>query len=72
MCGPIGILSGSATIKQFKAQASYARFGTSIASAGDLNDDNYKGNSNVHCKTIIFGGNLILAILTVKTKSAKI
>lgn len=42
LCGPIGILSGSATINNFKSQANYARFGTSITSAGDLNDDSYK------------------------------
>lgn len=42
LCGPIGILSGSATEQLYKSEANYARFGTSIASAGDLNNDKYK------------------------------
>lgn len=45
LCGPIGILSGSAKIKNFRKEANYARFGTSIASAGDLNDDLYQGTN---------------------------
>ncbi|XP_053374637.1 integrin alpha-5-like isoform X2 [Mercenaria mercenaria] len=42
VCGPIGILSGAATVASLKEGTANARFGTSIADAGDLDLDGYK------------------------------
>ncbi|KAL4222885.1 hypothetical protein ACF0H5_018925 [Mactra antiquata] len=42
VCGPIGILSGSARYAILKEMSAFARFGSSIASVGDLNKDGYK------------------------------
>ncbi|KAL4222884.1 FG-GAP repeat [Mactra antiquata] len=42
VCGPIGILSGSARYTILKEMSAFARFGSSIASVGDLNKDGYK------------------------------
>ena len=44
VCGPIGILSGGAKYPGIKDKVEFARFGTSISSAGDLNGDDYNGN----------------------------
>ncbi|XP_053407448.1 integrin alpha-4-like [Mercenaria mercenaria] len=41
ICGPIGILSGGANVASLKDKASFARFGSAISSAGDLDHDSY-------------------------------
>ncbi|KAL3831425.1 hypothetical protein ACJMK2_023176 [Sinanodonta woodiana] len=43
ICGPIAVLTGAASDPSLRKFAAYARFGTAISSAGDLNHDGYKG-----------------------------
>ncbi|KAL3831428.1 hypothetical protein ACJMK2_023179, partial [Sinanodonta woodiana] len=42
ICGPIAVLTGAASDPSLRKFAAYARFGTAISSAGDLNNDGYK------------------------------
>ncbi|KAK3588113.1 hypothetical protein CHS0354_012170 [Potamilus streckersoni] len=42
ICGPIVVLTGAASDPSLRKLAAYARFGTAISSAGDLNHDGYK------------------------------
>ncbi|KAL3831427.1 hypothetical protein ACJMK2_023178 [Sinanodonta woodiana] len=42
ICGPIVVLTGVASDPSLRKLAAYARFGTAISSAGDLNHDGYK------------------------------
>ncbi|XP_053373232.1 integrin alpha-4-like isoform X2 [Mercenaria mercenaria] len=41
VCGPVGVFSGGANVESLKGKTSYARFGTNIASAGDLDLDGF-------------------------------
>ncbi|XP_053373230.1 integrin alpha-4-like isoform X2 [Mercenaria mercenaria] len=41
ICGPIGILSGGANVASLKDKVSFARFGSAISSAGDLDHDSF-------------------------------
>ncbi|KAK3588109.1 hypothetical protein CHS0354_012167 [Potamilus streckersoni] len=42
ICGPIVVLTGAASDPSLRKLVAYARFGTAISSAGDLNHDGYK------------------------------
>ncbi|KAL3831423.1 hypothetical protein ACJMK2_023174 [Sinanodonta woodiana] len=42
ICGPVVVLTGAASDPSLRKFAAYARFGTAISSAGDLNHDGYK------------------------------
>ncbi|KAK3588110.1 hypothetical protein CHS0354_012167 [Potamilus streckersoni] len=42
ICGPIVVLTGAASDPSIRKLVAYARFGTAISSAGDLNHDGYK------------------------------